>query len=461
MAIDRGQYEAPLDEAARLAKDWMRSVGSRRVAPSVDVAAVLASLPRDLPLGRTNDVEVVRELAAAAEPGLMAIGSGRFFGWVMGGLLPAALAADWLVSAWDQNTGMRNATPGTAALEELAGEWVIELLGLPGGSEVGFVTGGTMANFTCLAAARQAVLQRAGWDVGVAGLAGGPAVRVLVGEERHGSIDVALRYLGLGAPMPVAVDEQGRLRVEALEAALSTGRSAATIVCLQAGNLHSGAFDDFAAAVEVTHRHDAWVHVDGAFGLWAASAPSLRHLVAGLDTADSWATDAHKTLNTPYDCGLAIVRDAPSMRVAMGMHADYLISDAGGDPLDRVPEMSRRARGVPVWAALRSLGRDGVGELVTGLAGHAQALADGITAIDDAIVLNDVVYTQVSVAFGDDDRTSAVIRALLEEGRTWMSGSRWHDRTVMRVSVSNWATDETDIDESVAAVARACLTREG
>ena len=312
-----------------------------------------------------------------------------------------------------------------------------------------------MANFTCLAAARQSVLQRTGWDVATAGLAGGPPVQVLVGQDRHGSVDVALRYLGLGAPTAVAADAQGRMDVDELESALSTGDAVPTIVCLQAGNLHSGAFDDFAAAVEVAHRHGAWVHVDGAFGLWAASAPSLRHLVIGLDTADSWATDAHKTLNTPYDCGLALVRDAAAMRTAMGMHADYLISDGAGDPLDRVPEMSRRARGVQVWAALRALGRDGVADLVTRLADNAQALATGLACLDGAEVVNDVVYTQVSVSFGEDGRTAAVIRALLDEGSTWMSGSRWSNRAVMRVSVSNWTTDEADVEASLAAVRRA------
>ena len=455
MAIDRLQYDGPLDEAARLAKQWLHGLDTRRVAPTAGPAEVLAALPRDLPSGASADVDVVRELAAAADPGLLGIGSGRFFGWVMGGVLPAALAADWLVSAWDQNTGMRGATPGTAALEELAGTWLLDLLGLPLTSGVGFVTGGTMANFTCLAAARQSVLQRTGWDVATAGLAGGPPVQVLVGQDRHGSVDVALRYLGLGAPTAVAADAQGRMEVDELESALSTGDAVPTIVCLQAGNLHSGAFDDFAAAVEVAHRHGAWVHVDGAFGLWAASAPSLRHLVIGLDTADSWATDAHKTLNTPYDCGLALVRDAAAMRTAMGMHADYLISDGAGDPLDRVPEMSRRARGVPVWAALRALGRDGVADLVTRLADNAQALATGLACLDGAEVVNDVVYTQVSVSFGEDGRTAAVIRALLDEGSTWMSGSRWSNRAVMRVSVSNWTTDEADVEASLAAVRRA------
>ncbi|MBV9290854.1 MAG: aspartate aminotransferase family protein [Frankiales bacterium] len=447
-------YDEPLDRAAAIAKEWLHSLGSRRVAPEQSAAEVRTAFPDRLPDEGSSADAVVAELAAAAEPGLMAIGSGRFFGWVMGGVLPAALAADWLVSAWDQNTGLRFATPATAALEECAATWLLDLLGLPASCEVGFVTGATMANFTCLAAARQAQLAAAGWDVGTDGLSGAPRLRVIVGCERHDSVDVALRYLGLGAPIVVAADDQGRVRTDALADALADCGGPA-IVCLQAGNLHSGAFDPFADAVDVAHRHGAWVHVDGAFGLWAAAAPELAPLVTGMAGADSWATDAHKTLNTPYDCGLAIVRDAAAMRSAMGMRASYLITDGSGDPLDRVPEMSRRARGVPVWAALRSLGRAGVANLVGGLVHNAQALAAGVDDIAGAEVLNDVVYTQLSLAFGSDERTEAVTKALLADGTTWMSGSRWRDRAVMRVSVSNWSTDDNDIALSLDAIRRA------
>ena len=312
-----------------------------------------------------------------------------------------------------------------------------------------------MANFTGLAAGRQSVLTRAGWDLDREGLTGAPRVTVLVGADRHTTVDVSLRYLGLGAPTPVAADDQGRIRPEALAAALAEV-DGPLIVALQAGNLHSGAFDPFAECIDLAHEHGAWVHVDGAFGLWAGASPELRHLVDGVERADSWATDAHKTLNTPYDCGIAIVRDPAALRAAFGIQASYLINAAEqGDPLDRVPEMSRRARGVPVWAALRSLGRSGVAELVDGLTANARAIAEGIAAIPGAEVLNDVVYTQVSVSFGDDARTQAVTERLLADGTAWMSGSRWQGRAVLRVSVSNWSTDESDVAASVDAVRRA------
>ena len=322
--------------------------------------------------------------------------SGRFFGFVIGGTHPAALAADWLVSAWDQNAGLRTVTPAMSAVEQVTAGWLLDLLGLPDEAAVGFVTGGTMANFTCLAAARDAVLRRAGWDVGVDGLVGSPGVRVLVGAERHDSVDLTMRYLGLGAPEVVAVDDQGRLRADALEAALGADDTGPTIVALQAGNIHSGAFDPFAEAIEIAHRHGAWVHVDGAFGLFAGASAAYRHLVAGYEAADSWATDAHKTLNVPYDCGIAVVRERADLRAAMGMHGDYLIQDEAGDPFELVPELSRRARAVPVWAVLRALGRSGVADLVDRLCARAQQFAGGIAAIPGAEVLNDVVFTQVA-----------------------------------------------------------------
>jgi glutamate/tyrosine decarboxylase-like PLP-dependent enzyme len=321
------------------------------------------------------------------------------------------------------------------------------------------VTGATAANFVGLAAARTAQLGKVGWDVAADGLIGAPRLHVIAGAERHDSVDVALRFLGLGLPETVAADEQGRLRVDALASALEALPSGApAIVCLQAGNVHSGAFDPIAEAVELAHRHGAWVHVDGAFGLWAAASPRLQHLTRGLGDADSWATDAHKTLNVPYDCGVAIVADRNAMRSAMSVHGDYLIvaDPAGpGDPLDRVPEMSRRARGVPVWAALRSLGRSGVAGLVERLADNAQAIAAGVRQIAGASVLNDVVYTQVCVAFEDDERTRAATQRVLADGTAWMSGSKWHGRDVLRISVSNWTTDAEDVRRSVDAVRRA------
>ena len=430
----------------------------RPVPPQLPVEAIRDRLAGPLPEGPTDPATVVDLLAEVAEPGLMAMPSGRFFGWVIGGTVPAALGADWLTSAWDQNSGMRFATPGTVAVEECAGDWLLDLLGLPPDADVGFVTGGTMANFTGLAAGRQQVLTDAGWDLDADGLTGAPRVRVLVGAERHGTVDLALRYLGLGAPTVVASDEQGRIRVDALSDALE-GCQGPIIVVLQAGNLHSGAFDEIGAATALAHEHGAWVHVDGAFGLWAAASPNLRHLLDGYEAADSWATDAHKTLNVPYDCGICVVATPRAVRDAMGMQASYLVHDQGpGDPLEKVPELSRRARGVPVWAALRSLGRSGVAELVDGLTQHATAIAAGIRAVPGAHIVNDVVFTQVCATFGDDARTKQVIDRLLADGTAWMSGSRWRDRAVLRVSVSNWSTDEDDVAASVAAVRRAAAS---
>jgi glutamate/tyrosine decarboxylase-like PLP-dependent enzyme len=448
-------YSAALDRAAAHAREWLASIPDRLVPPRLSADDLRATLGGALPAGPTDPATVVDLLADLVEPGLMAMPSGRFFGWVIGGTLPAALAADWLVSAWDQNSGMRYATPGTVAAEEWAAEWLLDLLGLSAGADVGFVTGATMANFTGLAAARQQLLTDAGWDIDDLGLSGAPRVRVLVGAERHGTVDLALRYLGLGAPTALPADEQGRVRLDALADSLD-GVDGPVIVVLQAGNLHSGAFDEIGAATAVAHRHGAWVHVDGAFGLWAAASPHLRHLLAGYEAADSWATDAHKTLNVPYDCGISIVARPRAVRDAMGMHASYLVHAEGpGDPLEKVPELSRRARGVPVWAALRSLGRSGVADLVDGLAERATAIAAGIATIDGAEILNDVVFTQVCAAFGDDARTSAVTERVLADGTAWMSGSRWRDRNVLRISVSNWSTDDDDVRASVAVVRRA------
>ncbi len=448
-------YTASLDRAAAHSRSWLASLADRPIPPRADADTLGTALGGPLPDGPSDAAEVVDLLAEHVEPGLMAMPSGRFFGWVIGGSHPAGLAADWLTSAWDQNAGMRFATPGVVAAEEAAAAWLLDLLGLPAGADVGFVTGATMANFTGLAAGRQQVLRDVGWDVNQLGLTGAPRVRVFVGAERHGTVDLALRYLGLGAPTVVHADDQGRLLPDSLAEAVSSGEGPA-IVCLQAGNLHSGAFDPMREAITIAHGHGAWVHVDGAFGIWAAASPRLRHLVDGYERADSWTTDAHKTLNVPYDCGIAIVARPPAVRDAMGMQASYLVRAEGpGDPLDKVPELSRRARGVPVWAVLRSLGRSGVADLVDRLAGHARAIADGIAAVDGAKVLNDVVFTQVCAAFGDDERTRGVVSRLLADGTTWMSGSRWRDRDVLRVSVSNWSTDTEDVAASLDAVRRA------
>jgi glutamate/tyrosine decarboxylase-like PLP-dependent enzyme len=316
-------------------------------------------------------------------------------------------------------------------------------------------TGATMSNFTCLATARDTVLRRAGWDVKTEGLAGSPGVRVLVGAERHDSIDKVLRFLGLGLPEEVAADAQGRIQVDALTQALAQGEGRPTIVVLQAGNVHSGAFDDFVGAIPVAHAAGAWVHVDGAFGLFAAASPELRHLTTGFEAANSWATDAHKTLNVPYDCGIAIVKDDAALRASMGMHGDYLIQDTAGEPFDRVPEMSRRARATPVWAALASLGRSGVAELVERFSRHAALFAEGIAQIPGAKVLNDVVFTQVCASFGSDEHTQEVVRRMLEDGTAWTTGSRWHDQAVLRVALCNWSTTDADVEATLAALRRA------
>ncbi len=455
MTAREQDYTAALDAAMAHARQWLASMPDRPIPPRRGADEVAKALG-ELPDGPTDPAAAVDLLGEAVEGGLMAMPSGRFFGWVIGGTLPAALAADWLVSAWDQNAAMRTPAPGVVAAEETAARWLLELLGLPAGAAVGFVTGATMANFSCLAAAREQVLTDAGWDVNQQGLNGAPPITVLVGAERHVTVDVALRYLGLGVPTVVPADDQGRIRVDALTEALA-GRPGAgpVIVCLQAGDLHSGAFDPFGEAIAVAHQHGAWVHVDGAFGLWAGASPTHRQLVAGYAEADSWGTDAHKTLNVPFDCGIAIVAKPAAMRRIFGFDADYLVPDAAGDPLDRAPEMSRRARGVPTWAALYSLGRTGMAELVDRLVHNAQALAAGIAAIDGVEVLNDVVFTQACFAVGDDERTRAVERRLLADGVTWMSGSRWAGRQVIRISVSNWSTDDEDVARSIDAVRRA------
>ncbi|WP_256841819.1 pyridoxal phosphate-dependent decarboxylase family protein [Ornithinimicrobium cryptoxanthini] len=455
MGRAESESTAALDRAHTQALAWLSSLDERPVPAQASVEEMIAALGPGLPTGSTSAEEVIALLGDAAPPGLVAMPSGRFFGFVIGGTHPAGLAADWLVSAWDQNSALYAVTPTHSALERITKDWLLDLLGLPGSADVGFVTGGTMANFTCLAAARDALLRQAGWDVAQHGLAGAPRVRVIAGAERHDTIDLSLRMLGLGAPDLVSVDEQGRLRVDALREALE-GASGPVCVCLQAGNIHSGACDPMTEAIVVAHEAGAWVHVDGAFGLWAAASERTRHLVAGMEAADSWSTDAHKTLNVPYDCGIAIVAAPAALHAAMGMHGDYLIADdQARDPLETVPELSRRGRVVPVWAVLRTLGRSGVAELVDRLCGHARAFEVQIAEIPGCTVLNEVVFTQVSLALQDDAATSRAVERIMADGECWMTGSRWRDRAVVRISVSNWSTTEDDVRRSVAALRRA------
>lgn len=441
-----------LDAAHRAAIDFLGSLDDRPVWPRATLAEMLDAFGGPLPAEGMGAEAVIDQIVSRADPGLVAIPGGRFFGFVIGGTHPAALAADWLVSAWDQNSGSALLTPTTVALERVAGRWMLDVLGLPDTASVGFVTGGQMANFTCLATARNAVLARAGWNLSERGLRESPPIRFVVGADRHGSIDRAARFLGIGRSEITVVesDSEGRMRPDALSRVLDDG-SGPSIVCLQAGEVHTGAFDDFAALVPIAHEHGAWVHVDGAFGLWAAASESLRPLTAGMSDADSWATDAHKTLNVPYDCGMAIVRDPADSIAAFRTGGDYLIYTSL-DPWDVTPELSRRARGVPAWAAMRSLGRDGIAHLIDRLHENAVAMAAGLATIDGIRILNVVDYTQVMFRLEDDDATRALGEAVLVEGTAALTGAEWRGRAALRCSMSSWATTRDDIDRTVGAI---------
>ncbi|MEI6868135.1 MAG: pyridoxal-dependent decarboxylase [Actinomycetes bacterium] len=456
MTSNGDAFSAPLAAAAKYAQIWLDEIPNRGINPKIDVDQVRAAFGDVLPKVGVDATEVIERLGTLGEPGLMGMGSGRFFGWVIGGTMPAPLAADWLISTWDQNSGAPLLTPTVVTLEEIAGEWLLEILGLPKTAVVGFPTGAQMANFGGLIAGRGEVLARVGWDVNVQGLFGAPRIRVLVNEERHVTIDTSLRYLGLGEPEAIAADDQGRIQISALKKALESG-SGPTILALQAGNIHSGSFEPFREAIELAHLHGAWVHVDGAFGLWALASPTLRPLLDGIELADSWATDAHKTLNVPYDCGVSIVNNAGALRRAFGVEASYLPSerDAKLWPSEKVAELSRRGRGVTVWAALLALGRDGVIELVDGLVNNAKFLAIELAKIPGCRVLNDVVFTQVSFAFENDERTEKVGAALIADHSIWISGSHWADQKILRISVSNWSTNAEDCAATISAVRRA------
>jgi glutamate/tyrosine decarboxylase-like PLP-dependent enzyme len=465
-----------LSRAADLAEGWLETTDGRRVAPLTPAADLRAAIGRDLPETGDEPLAIVEDLARAAEPGLVASAGPRYFGFVVGGSLPAALAADWLVSAWDQNAGAFVMSPATALVEETAARWILELTGLPATASVGFTTGATMANLTGLAAARGAVLERAGWDVEARGLSGAPPIRLIAGEEIHATALSALRLLGLGSQSAtrVAADDQGRMRPEALREALAAG-GGPTIVCAQAGNVNSGAVDPFAEIADATRGAGAWLHVDGAFGLWAAASPSLRPLVAGIERADSWATDAHKWLNVPYDCGIAIVAEPRAHHRAMSFAAAYLpAAEVDRDSYDWVPEGSRRARATPLYAALRSLGRRGLAQLVERNCALARRFAEQLGEKPGIRILNDVVLNQVLVRFeagsatepgrdaaepsaiaAGDARTRAVIAAIQADGTMWAGGTVWHGLAAMRISVSNWSTTEADVDRSVEAILRA------
>jgi glutamate/tyrosine decarboxylase-like PLP-dependent enzyme len=449
---------ALLADAATRVADYRAQVAASAVAPSPAVVATVRSALGELRDEPTEPAQVVDELVAAVTPGLVATTGPRYFGFVVGGALPAATAADVLATGWDQPAFNAVTSPAAAAVEEVAGAWLAELLGLPAGVSVGFVTGGQAANTVGLAAARHRVLADAGWDVERDGLAGGPPVRVVASVERHATIDRALRLLGLGTRAVTAVeaDGQGRIDIAALTRTLDARPPGPTVVCLQAGNVNTGACDDLVAGVDVAHRVGAWVHVDGAFGLWAAASPATRPLVVGLAGADSWATDGHKWLNVPYDSGYVFCADPAAHRGAMAFTAAYLTGHGEGElraPSDYVPESSRRARGFATWAALRELGRSGVAELVERCCALARRFAVRAAALVGVEVANDVVLNQVLLRFGDDDAaTDAVVSAVQRSGEAWMGATTWQGRRAMRISVSNAMTTGDDIDRAVDAV---------
>jgi glutamate/tyrosine decarboxylase-like PLP-dependent enzyme len=442
-------------DAAERSVRYREALGDRSVAPSAGAIAAVAGFDEALPERGRDDSETVAMLDDIGSPASVAMAGPRFFGFVIGGSLPVTVAASWLATAWDQNSVMSEVTPAMATLEEVSRRWLCELLGLPLASAASFVTGATIANFTALAAARHRVLANAGWDVERDGLIGAPELTVIVGEEAHPTLTKSLGLLGLGRDraVRVPVDGQGRMIADAVPAI-----DGPTIVCTQAGNINTGAFDPVADICSAVRPAGAWVHVDGAFGLWAAVVPAMRHLLAGFEAADSWATDAHKWLNVPYDSGVAITRDAPALKAAMAITADYLPTETPSrTPSDYTPELSRRARGVEIWAALRSLGRRGVEDLVAGCCVHARRFAAGLEAAGYEI-LNDVVLNQVLVSFGDDETTGRVIEEIQRDGTCWCGGTVWHGRRAMRISVCNWSTTEVDVDVSLAAML-ACAER--
>ena len=440
-----------LDDAAGRAREYLRSNTARRVAPVPAAVDALRELDEPFPESPTPPSEVLALLDRLGSPATVTTTGGRYFGFVNGGVLPAALAASWLASTWDQNVSLRVMSPAGVAFEDVALRWVCEILGLPATGAGAIVTGATTANFCGLAAARHALLASAGWDVESDGLFGAPPLRVVVGEEVHISLLKALALLGLGRRRVerVAVDGQGRMRVDALP-----DLDARTIVCIQAGNVNSGAFDPAVELCRRAHERGAWVHVDGAFGLWAAASPRYRHLTGGFGDADSWATDGHKWPNVGYDCGIAVVRDAAALRGAMVATSAYFAPGEHREPSQFSPEMSRRARGVELWAALRSLGRQGLAALIERTAGHAARFAEGLRERGYEI-LNDVVINQVLVSFGSPAVTRATVAKIQEDGVLWCGVTEWQGRTAMRISVSSWATTDDDVRLSLEAIDRA------
>jgi glutamate/tyrosine decarboxylase-like PLP-dependent enzyme len=450
--------EALLERVHRHAADFLRALPERHVGARATRDELLAALRAPLNERGEEPEKVIDLLAGQGDRGAIACAGPRYFGFVIGGSYPVALAADWLTSTWDQNPGIYATSPVTSAVEEVAREWLLELFDLPRESGLGFVTGCQMANFTCLAAARHGVLRRAGWDVEAEGLMGAPRINLVTSAESHITIDVAMRYLGFGTRhlLRVETDGQGRMRPDRLRRLLDN-LSGPTILCAQAGNVNTGAFDPLREIGEIAREHGAWMHVDSAFGLWARASRELRHLADGIELADSWATDAHKWLNVPYDSGVAIVRHAEDQRAAMTSTAAYLVQTQGieRDSVDWVPEFSRRGRGIAVYATLRALGRAGVEELVDRCCARARQMADALRGTPGVEILTDVVLNQVLVRFGNDDElTRRVVAGVQQEGTCWLGGTTWQEKAAMRISVSNWSTTEEDAARSADAILR-------
>ena len=446
----RSQTTELLNLAAERAIRYVANAGARRVGPAPSDLAALAGFHEPFPDGPASSADVLHRLDAIGSPATAAMTGGRYFGFVNGGIVPAALAASWLAAAWNQNASLRVMSPIAVELEDVVLQWVCEALGLPLDCYGGLVTCATMASFTALLAARQALLKKAGWDVTEDGMFGAPPIQVVVGAEVHASVLKALSMAGFGKKRLTIVeaDGQGRMRADRLPQL-----SERTIVCIQAGNVNTGAFDPAEELCAAAKQQGAWVHVDGAFGLWARISPKYAHLTRGLENADSWATDAHKWPNAGYDCGVMLLKDGDALRRAFGLTAAYLEPGARREPMHHTPDSSRQARGVALWAALKSLGRSGLRELVERTCGYAQRFAKGL---QDAgfEVLNDVVINQVLVSFGAPEVTREVIRRIQEEGTCWCGGTVWQGKTAMRISVSSWATTEADVDRSLEAIVR-------
>jgi glutamate/tyrosine decarboxylase-like PLP-dependent enzyme len=449
MSDMKDKYRSLLDDAARRGIAYRESCGQRSVAPSARAADDVGRFVEPMPEDGADDAQVLAMLDEVGSPATMALAGPRFFGFVIGGSLPVTVASNWLTAAWDQNVAMHEVTPAAAILEQVSLDWMVGLLGLPEGTGGGFVTGATVANFTALAAARHRVFADAGWNVEADGLIGAPGLTVVVGEEAHPTLFKSLGMLGLGRDRVVRIPVDGQGRMIASQMPTVDGP---TIVCTQVGNINTGAFDPVGEICEIVKPAGAWVHVDGAFGLWAAASARHRHMTAGMELADSWATDAHKWLNVPYDSGLAFVAKPADLAAAMAITADYLINESEfRKPSDFTPELSRRARGVDVWAALRSLGRKGVEELVDRCCRHAERFAEGFSNAGFEI-LNDVVLNQVLVSFGDDATTRRIIREIQLDGTCWCGATVWQGKTAMRISVSSWATTADDVETSLEAM---------